>query len=172
MSQSLNESRDAYNNGYYKEKLEQGLQFQDFVTQRMYLNGWVMVGYSSRLFQIKYGENIMGAEIKNDQNFRKTGNLYIEIAEKSHPDNDEFVASGIYREDNSVFFIIGDTQTFWIFSTKLLRLLAECGRYRSVQIPTSKGFLLPLADSDKYSISRITYDKPSNCSLWQNMPKP
>ena len=169
MSQSIECSREKYKNGYYKNKLEEGLEFQDFVTQRMYLNGWILVGYSSKRFQIKCGENIMGAEIKNDQNFRNTGNLYIETSEKAHPDNANFISSGVFREDNSVLFVIGDTKTFWIFSTKFLRQLAECGRYRKVNTPTSKAFLLPITDADKYSVLRINHDEPTAADLWNKI---
>ena len=55
------------------------------------------------------------AEIKRDGKFRETGNLYIETAEKSHPDKYEFIPSGIMRQDNSWLFVIGDEKTIYIF---------------------------------------------------------
>lgn len=150
---SIDEATKAYNGGYYQDKLEIGLQFQDVVTRALYQRGIVVVGYSSRRFQIREGENMLGAEIKRDGNFRKTGNLYIETAEKSHPANHDFVPSGIHREDNSWLFVIGDEECIWIFSTKYLRMLEP--RYEKKQIPTSVGFLLPLADAEKYCIRKI-----------------
>jgi len=98
---ALQEARKDYSNGYYNEKLQQGLEFQDVVTRALYQRGIVVVGYSSRRFQVEQGENMLGAEIKRDGRFRETGNLYIEVAEKSHPDNPAYVSSGIHREDNS-----------------------------------------------------------------------
>lgn len=151
--QTLEESRDAYANGYYEMKHEEGLAFQDFVTRALYFRGIVVVGYSSRAFQISHGENMLGAEIKRDGKFRETGNLYIEFAEKSHPDRPFYVDSGTLREDNSWLFVIGDERTIWVFSTKWLRKMQ--GRYRSVQTPTSKGYLMPLSDADKYAIRVI-----------------
>ena len=152
------ESRHRYNNGYYKEQLEIGLQFQDVVTHELYMRGIVVVGYASRRYQIERGENMLGAEIKRDGNFRITGNLYLEIAEKTHPDNHEYIPSGVMRGDNSWLFVIGDEKTIWIFSTKWLIKMISNGnsdRYKKVNGPTSIGYLMPLCEADKYCIRRI-----------------
>mgnify|MGYP001590487750 CR=1 FL=1 len=153
MSEDIKAARERYQNGYYAQKLEEGLQFQDVVTQALYMRGIVVVGYASRRFQNTHGENMLGAEIKRDGEFRKTGNLYIEVAEKSHPDRPNFVPSGIMREDNSWLFVIGDERTVWIFSTKYLRLLVD--RWRRVEKATSIGHLCPLGQADKYAIRKI-----------------
>ena len=105
------EAIEAYDNGYYSEKLEQGLQFQDAVTQLLYQRGIVVVGFASRKYQNEHGENMLGAEIKRDGNFRDTGNLYIEVAEKAHPSREHYTDSGIFRKDNSWLFCIGDEKT-------------------------------------------------------------
>lgn len=153
MFDALAASQEAYKNGYYAEKLEQGLQFQDVMTRELYLRGIVVVGYASRAYQIKHGENMLGAEIKRDGNFRETGNLYIEVAEKSHPDRPKYIPSGIHREDNSWLFVIGDEVTAWIFPINYLRKLQS--RYHEVTLPTSIGFLMPVSEADKYCIRRI-----------------
>lgn len=149
------EATAAYADGYYERQLEVGLVFQDVVTQALYQRGIVVVGYASRRFQRERGENMLGAEIKRDGNFRTTGNLYIEVAEKSHPSNREFVPSGIFREDNSWLFVIGDEETIWIFSTKYLRLLLKNRAWQRVEKPTSIGHLCPLADADRYCLRQI-----------------
>ena len=154
--QQLDKSRHEYKNGYYLKKLEEGLQFQDVVTQALYQRGIVVVGYSSRRFQNSHGENMLGAEIKRDGNFRDTGNLYIEVAEKSHPDNPAYIDSGIMRADNSWLFVIGDELDIWIFSTKYLRKLK--GRYKHVETPTSRAFLMPLSEADNYAIRKISLE--------------
>jgi hypothetical protein len=153
MSQTLQESRDNYSAGYYEKNLEKGLYFQDVVTSALYQRGIVVVAYSSRAYQLSHGENMLGAEIKCDMNFRKTGNLYIETAEKSHPDKASYVPSGIHRKDNSWLYVIGDEKTVYIFSTKYLQMLEN--RYRKVETPTSKAFLLPIDEAEKYSIRKI-----------------
>ena len=153
MIESQEESRKKYWNGYYQKKLEQGLEFQDVVTEALYHRGIVVVGYASRVFQNKRGENMLGAEIKNDERFRQTGNLYIEVAEKSHPDKPNYTPSGIMRADNSWLYVIGDIETVWIFSTKYLVMLKD--RYPPMQTPTSIAHLMPMAAADKYAIRKI-----------------
>ena len=150
----MNSSTDY--RAYYQEKLEQGLQFQDHVTDVLYEQGMVVVTYVSKARGLK-AENKLGVEIKRDAKFRETGNLFIEVAEKSHPSNPLFVSSGIYRKDNSWLYAIGDEQTLWIFSKKILVLLIEAKppRYQRREIPTSRGYLLPLSDGDKYALKRI-----------------
>lgn len=151
----LNTAREQYSNGYYSDQLEIGLQFQDVITRELYIRGIVVVGFSSRRFQNECGENMLGAEIKRDGFFRETGNLYIEVAEKSHPDNPLYIPSGIMRDDNSWLFVIGDEKTVWIFATVYLRKLVACRGYRKVQKPTSIGYLLPLREADKYAIRKL-----------------
>lgn len=153
----LKQARKEYDSeDYYNVKLQEGLKFQDFVTQELYQRGIVVVGYSSRYYQNNEGENMLGAEIKRDGMFRETGNLYVELAEKAHPDNPKYVPSGIMREDNSWLFVIGDEKTIYIFSTKYLQKMK--GRYRTVQKPTSKGFLMPISEAEKYCIRKINND--------------
>lgn len=149
----LEQARTEYNNGYYNNKLQQGLEFQDVVTKELYQRGIVVVGYSSRRFQNNEGENMLGAEIKRDGLFRETHRLYIETAEKAHPDNPAYVPSGIYREDNSWLYVIGDERTIYIFSTKYLRMLEP--RYERKEKPTSLGFVMPIEEAEKYCIRKI-----------------
>lgn len=143
----------AYDDGYYADKLQQGLEFQDVITRELYMRGLVVVGFSSRRFQNEQGENMLGAEIKRDGNFRQSGNLYIETAEKAHPSRPRYTPSGVMREDNSWLYVIGDEGTAYVFSTKYLRLLVP--RYREVRTPTSIGRLMPLDQADRYCIRRI-----------------
>lgn len=151
--ESIEKAKQEYKNGYYNEKLEQGLIFQDVATRELYMRGIVVVGYASRKFQNNEGENMLGAEIKRDGKFRETGNLYVEVAEKSNPSKPNFTPSGIHREDNSWLFVIGDEKTVWIFATKYMRMLED--KFKHVEKPTSKGFLIPLDQADKYCIRKI-----------------
>ena len=153
MNQKLIEAQEEYKNGYYNDKLQEGLEFQDIVTKELYQRGIVIVGYSSRKHQNEDGENMLGAEIKRDGKFRDTGNLYIEVSEKSHPDKPNYTPSGIHRKDNSWLFVIGDENTIYIFSTKYLLILED--RYKHVNKPTSNGFLMPIEDAEKYCIRKI-----------------
>jgi hypothetical protein len=150
---SLAEDRQKYRDGYFHEKLEEGLRFQDVVTRELYQCGIVVVGYASRRHQKEHGENMLGAEIKRDGRFRETGNLYIETEEKAFPDAARWVPSGIHRRDNSWLFVIGDEHTIYIFATKYLRMLEP--RYEKKEKTTSRGFVLPVDEADKYCIRKI-----------------
>lgn len=138
---------------YYKTQLERGLIYQDFVYEILSRNGINTVGYGSKLFQQRYGENKAGMEIKYDDKFKITGNLWLETAEKSNPQNPDYVLSGIYRE--CIEYIMGDYNIIYRMSTNVLRLVAENGKYKFIEnnIKTSKGFLLPCREAERISIA-------------------
>ena len=142
-------------NSYYKEKLEQGLTYQDFVVEKLYEIGLPLISYSSKKYQALIGENKIGIEIKNDDKFAETGNFYIETAEKSDANNLNWIPSGICRNDNSWLYILGNYNEIYIFSKKQLILIHKTGKYREVEIPTSKGYLLPMDKAEKYWIKKI-----------------
>jgi len=147
----MNQSEYA---AYYKTQLESALQFQDFVVECCYHILRMPISlYGSKLYQQNIGESLSGVEIKHDKNYCKTGNLYIEIAEKARPRQGDYAASGIYRSDNSWLYIIGDYDTLFAFSKKLLICIHQTGRHRELEIATktSKGYLLPHLDAIKYA---------------------
>lgn len=147
---------------YYKEKLEQGLQYQDFIMDLLIKElGITLSNYSSKKYQYNIGENKQGIEIKNDDKFKTTGNIYIETAEKSNADNISYVASGIYRSDNTWLYVIGDYELVYIFSKKYLVKLHEAKQFREVTTPTSKGMLLDKNNSEKYCIKKIEVEVKS-----------
>lgn len=148
-------SRAAYATGYYAKQLELGQQFQDHIACQLQKIGVILVNYQSKKFQLEQGESLFGAEIKRDGRWRDTGNLYIEIAEKAHPDRMNYIPSGTRRNDNSWLYIIGDEEKAWIFSITMLRLLEEWGRYEGRTTPTSIGWLLPVDAADKYAAKII-----------------
>jgi hypothetical protein len=84
-----------------------------------------------------------------------TGNLYIEYEEKAVPRPGPYAKAGIERADNTWLYVIGDYNTIFIFAKRLLVQLKDCGRYRQVTTPTSRGYLLPLADARKYAAAVI-----------------
>jgi hypothetical protein len=143
-------STQSYN-AYYKERLERAIEFQDFVSSLFYDIGLVVVQYQSRRFQFERGENSGGMEIKFDEKFEHTGNLYIECAEKSHPEKLHYVPSGIYRLDNSWLYAIGNYRGVYLFVTRHLRWLHEKNYFVEKQTPTSRGFLLPEVVAKKYA---------------------
>jgi hypothetical protein len=142
-------------NAYYQEKLKQGLYYQDFVIEELYKIGLPLISYSSKEFQVLIGENKAGLEIKNDNNYKKTGNLYIETAEKSTEAKLNYYPSGIFRNDNTWLYLIGDMERIFILSKKQLILLSKSNKYKTVQIATSQGFLLPVNEAEKHYAIKI-----------------
>ncbi len=143
----------------YKEKLEQGLYYQDFVMEQFYKIGIPLISYSSKEYQNMIGENKAGIEIKNDTLFPKTGNLYIEIAEKSKADNKNFVKSGIFRNDNTWLYVIGNMERIFIFSKKQLQFFYEKKKFKEVENLTSKGYLIPVKEAEKVYALKIIETK-------------
>ena len=138
---------------YYKTQLERGILYQDFVYEILSRNGINTVAYGSRLFQYRFGENKAGIEIKYDDKFKDSRNLWIEVSEKSNPKNIEYIESGIYRECTE--YIIGDYNTIFRMATNVLRRVVEGGRFRIIEnnMKTSKGFLLPCTEAARISIA-------------------
>jgi hypothetical protein len=112
------------------------------------------VSFVSSAYQRKCGENKIGIEIKFDSRFRETGNLFIETAEKSTPINKFHYPSGIYRKDNTWLYAIGDYSIIYLFSKRYLQLMRK--NYREITMATSKGYLLPKADANRYAIRIFT----------------
>lgn len=140
---------------YRRVKIETGLRYQDFVCDVfLQICGIPIVQYASQLYQMSVGESRQGFEIKHDEKFSKTGNLWIEVAEKARPRNGDYVSSGIYREDNSWLYIIGDYDIIFIHAQRILRAISECGRYeiRENDTRTSRGFLLNNGNSEKWAL--------------------
>jgi len=146
-------------NSYYEEKLKQGLEYQDFVSEQLYQIGLPIFNYASKKYQIQRGENKLGIEIKFDDKYKTTGNLYVELAEKSKKENECFILSGINRNDNCWLYIIGDYETIYIFTKRQLKELYKINHYIEKEIPTSKGFLLPKTDAEKYAAKIIKLNK-------------
>ncbi len=77
---------------YYEAMLEVGNEYQDFVSEQLLKKrGFPLSLYSSKKNQFSKGESFQYIEVKYDRQFRVTGNLYIEVAEKTRPENPTFV---------------------------------------------------------------------------------
>ncbi len=140
-------------NEYYNEKLQQGLEYQDFISDQLGLSF-----YSSKKYQNEIGENKFGLEIKFDNVLEKTNNLYIETEEKSNSDNNNFVPSGIYREDNSCLYLIGNYKSAYLFSKRSLKKYLDKYKFKQTEIPTSKGVLIPVYLAEELSINNYKFE--------------
>ena len=141
---------------YYKQKLEQGQEYQDFVMDKLHDSiGWSLNCYSSRKYQYEKGESRTGIEIKFDNLIKKKGNLYIEYAEKSNPNNKNYVPSGIERNDNTIIYCIGNYEVIYLIAKNWLQQFKLLKNTRHVTTATSKGYLFSEIDAKKYAIKII-----------------
>jgi hypothetical protein len=143
---------------YYKEMMQKGFEFQDFIADKLIESlGISLTSYGSKQYQEKKGENRQGFEIKFDDKYKTTGNIYIETAEKSNENNLNFVSSGIYRSDNTWLYLIGNYEEVFIFSKKHLILIHNLDKYKNVETKTSKGFLIPKQVCEKYCVNKLIF---------------
>lgn len=152
-------------NSGHIDSFEIGNKFADFVCIELAKDGIILQNINSQKFQYETGENLQGFEIKYDSRSMgcggtiPTGNVSIEIAEKTNSNNNSFVNSGIYRGDNSWIYIVGNYLAFWIFSTKHLRLWYETGKLETHQPrPTIQTFRLSIEQADKYCLKKKEFN--------------
>lgn len=164
-------------NSKHQNSLETGHEYQDFIVERLVKDMGISVSiYQSKKYQFKKGESLQGVEIKYDARStgdctyfecKASGNVAIEVAEKSHPDNRAWTPSGIYRLDNSWLYIVGNYQMAWVFSKKQLLLMHKCGKWNTIQtLPTMQSMLVPIKDADVYCAKKLVFDTSGNLKLF------
>lgn len=154
---------------YYKEKLQAAFEFENYIAELLQRDFSLdLQQFLTPEGQYDLGENELGIEIKNDTLIKKWGNVYVEYAEKSNSGNYVFIKSGILKDDNSIYFLIGDRDGFWIFKKeRLLEIYREevaivkSGNIskrgiKFKQIATSKGFVYPVKNA---VVDTITIDQ-------------
>lgn len=109
--------------------------------------------YESSQDQIAIGESKQGFEIKLDRRISDTGNLSIEIAEKSKASNLRFIPSGIARGDNTWLYLQGNYDVLFIFSKK--RLIQIAHEFTLDILPTIQRFLMPIERAKTEAIKVI-----------------
>lgn len=160
METNLNET--AYPHATIKDSLEQGRIYQDFVcielAKAQKLN---LQNMTSRKYQNEVGENLQGVEIKLDNRCLETKQLSIEIAEKSNRDYQNWIPSGIMRDDNSFLYIQGNFKTFWLFSKRDLKLIHSKNRFEIRDFNgTLQSYFLPLKMADHFALYK--WSKPTS----------
>lgn len=137
---------------YYHEKLLIGNAYEEDIANMLMKH----IGFDIGLFtnvndQYNIGESKRGIEIKNDEKIQEHLNIYIEYAEKSNAKNKRFVPSGILREDNTNFILIGNHDiAFLLNKSKLLEYINEYPDiYSKKKIGTSRGYVISLNEVGK-----------------------
>lgn len=133
----------------YNENLASGQRFEDYASGKLYDAGMVVVPYRSAAFQHRYGESRARVEIKYDDQRCETENLFIEISEKTHADDEKWKPAGIYGKGS--FLCVGDYHKLWLFGFRTLQRAHQSERYRVVvnKSKTGQGFLLPVEVADE-----------------------
>ena len=130
----------------FKERLQEGLEYQDYVATILGKKGIVISVYSSYKYQ-QQAESLQQVEIKLDKTYKRSGNLFIEVEEGERK-----------RKvlDESKIYIVGDYDTIYIFATRHLKqYLAERKPSILTANKTVKGFLLNPKDIEKLHIDKI-----------------
>ena len=157
---------DRNKTDYYKTKLQAAFEFENYIQKLLKdKHNLDLQPFLTPEGQYKKGENELGIEIKNDTLIKKYGNFYIEYAEKSKGSNSSFVKSGILKNDNSIYFLIGDKSKFWILKkSKLIEIYKEEKQnlkdkkkskrgIKFKKIATSLGYVYPVKNASKNMIS-------------------
>jgi hypothetical protein len=166
------EDYDQYDDYFYVQ-LEKGREYEDFVRNEFSKRGLFFLCHQSRKWQYERGDTSAGIEIKQDTIFSRTQQLWIEVEEKRHPDNPHFVKAGIYRDDGSYLYAIGDRSKIFLFGSKQLRRLHRAQRdgkdlFERREIPTSKCFLIPVEQAEElYALTVLNLDSP--CSKQETL---
>ena len=144
---------------YYEQQLQDAAEYQDFLTDELLKYGISLNQYSSKKYQYDVGESASGIEVKHDKQM-DSGNVFIEVAEKRKASMLDFTPSGIYRDDTSYLYLVGDYEKAFLFSKAQLRTYverdAELNREQGIIGPiiikkkTSKGFLFPIEYCKKF----------------------
>lgn len=133
---------------YYSDRLEESNLFQDHWAKQFLLQrGITLQFFCSKQNQL-HGECIQGYELKFDQKFRQTKRLYFECYERKR-DAINWVKSGILKDDNSKYIVIGDYKNVFIFSKHQLADEYRKAYWNSIETPTSKGFVMDIYDGNE-----------------------
>src|SRR5262245_35638613 len=103
-----------YPDAPYAHTYEAGLDYQDWVRPRLACVGLYVQYNVSRKGQLTDGESSQGVEIKLDQRCTETGRISIETAEKSRASLPQWTSSGIFADDNHVWYVVGNRQMVFV----------------------------------------------------------
>lgn len=106
--------------------------------------------YQDKYSQINIGESIEGVEIKYDGRSADTGRLSIEVCEKKNQTT-SWVKSGIQREDNTILYVQGNYDFFFVFQKSKLRSWSDEQKKNGVRPEQYNGTIarlwLPFSDA-------------------------
>lgn len=151
--------KDVKRDDYYIEKLNKAHKFEIFVENAFKECGIDIGFYKDKQNQYK-GETKIGLEIKNDMRLKETGNIFIEFRQRLN-NNMSWLPSGILKQDNTKWWIIGNENEYYIIHKqdliKQYNLIKDKQPYKiktEVQNGgTGQGFILSREEARKIMIT-------------------
>jgi hypothetical protein len=132
---------------YRQKQLKKGQEYEDWLQKQLATRGIFLGNITSQKYQQEDGENLLGMEIKFDGLVAETGRVYVETAEKAMPRPGSYAPSGIYRNDSTWLYAVGNYDILFIFGKRTLRRLCEKNPDWLYHPPkdkaTSQGFCIP-----------------------------
>ena len=102
---------------------EHGMEYQDWVRPRLACVGFNVQINTSKKFQLQQGESAQGVEIKLDNRCCTPpyNQVSIEVEEKSRRSMDRWTPSGIFADDNHIWYVVGSYKIIFVFMRKHLK---------------------------------------------------
>jgi hypothetical protein len=142
----------------YLTQLVKGESYQDKVARRIKQEfDYDIHFYASRRDQYEIGESAEGIEIKYDSWISRSGRMSIEIAEKTRADLPEFTPSGIFRQDNTRYYLQGDDNHVWCFVKTALQEHYRTSKPETIDNnpPTIRKFYISVAQADSLAWKKV-----------------
>lgn len=130
---------------YYTVQRALGEAYERYIVARLHREGIPIVRHETQAAQFAHGDVRIGAdhvEIKLDQQFAVTTNLYIETAEKRRREQATWTPSGIFSRSTARWYGIGDYRDWFLFEREHLRQNARAERLLTIARGTSQGYLM------------------------------
>jgi len=153
---------------YYDDQFQKGKEYEQFIINKLKEHGITLTLTKNFNEQINIGETYEGYEIKFDDKYRDTHNIWIETEERTDPEK-QYVDAGINRKDNTIKYVIGDYERIFIFKKSMLKELMNEKEIRENNMKTSKGFLLTESEAFRYSDRIVEFNtKQISLANWVN----
>ena len=110
------------NDAYTIQQLERGALMELYIDDEFKRYG-IDIGFFYSPTNQYHGESSMGIEIKHDMKSRVTGNFYIECYETHAHCLHHFTPSGILKQSNTIFWLIGTPEEYYIVYENSLKQL-------------------------------------------------
>ena len=145
----------TYPDSKHADSFALGVQYQNKISDMVRkLYGINLHIYPDKQRQISIGEDNEGYEIKLDANIKHSKRISIETAEKSRESRREFYPSGIFRKDNTNYYIQGFDDFAWIFYKDDIRRYYKQNNPEIINDnpPTIEKFYISLKDANDLCI--------------------